>query len=86
MILVKDNVEREAETEREITRLKKKGFVELKNDEAPGEQEAPGESELQIDLDDMKLDDLKALAKEKGLTGVSALNKEQLLEVLKGME
>lgn len=34
-------------------------------------------------LDDMNLTELKALAKEKGLEGVSALNKAELLEVLK---
>lgn len=34
-------------------------------------------------LEDMTVAELKVLAKEKGLEGVSALNKEDLLAVLK---
>lgn len=35
------------------------------------------------DLDEMTVEELKAVAKEKGITGVSALKKEELLALLK---
>ena len=35
------------------------------------------------DLDEMTVEELKAVAKEKGIKGVSALKKEELLELLK---
>jgi|GEM_PF-760225 len=38
------------------------------------------------DLEDLTVDKLKELAKEKGLEGISKLNKEELIKVLKGDE
>lgn len=77
MILKKDNVERIAETEAVIQKLKNQGFVPI-NTTAETEPE-----KIEMSLDDMTLTELKALAKEKGLEGVSALNKAELLEVMK---
>lgn len=39
-----------------------------------------------VTIDDLSLDDLKVLAKERGLKGVSKLSKEELLEKLKGTD
>lgn len=78
MILKKDNVERIAETETAIHKLMGQGFKpigETVNNEKPDKADKP--------LEDMTVAELKVLAKEKGLEGVSALNKEDLLAVLK---
>ena len=56
------------------------GLVETSGDskkESPAAK-APG------DLDSMGLAELRAVAKEKGLSGYSSLSKEELLGVLKG--
>lgn len=37
----------------------------------------------QKDITKMKVDELKVLAKEKGIEGADSLNKQELLEVLK---
>lgn len=87
MILVKGNVERETESMATIALLKKEGFKELPS--APAEDKtAEGtlvEDKSKPDLESMSLEELKALAKEKGMSGVSSLNKDQLKEVLKDM-
>nr|DAY63756.1 MAG TPA: transcription termination factor Rho [Caudoviricetes sp.] len=92
MILVKGNVERETESMATIALLKKEGFKELPS--APEEDKTaedktaegtPAEDESKPDLESMSLEELKALAKEKGMSGVSSLNKDQLKEVLKDM-
>ena len=78
MIMKRDNVERIAETEAAIQKLKNQGFVPIGgifNKEKPDKADKP--------LEDMTVTELKALAKEKGLEGISALNKEDLLAVLK---
>lgn len=82
MILVKGNVERETESMTTIVLLKKEGFKELPSAPVEG---TPLEDESKPDLESMRLEELKALAKEKGMSGVSSLNKDQLKEVLKDM-
>jgi hypothetical protein len=92
MILVKGNVERETESMTTIALLKKEGFEELpsapeedKTAEGAQVEGTPVEDESKPDLESMSLEELKALAKEKGMSGVSSLNKDQLKEVLKDM-
>lgn len=87
MILVKGNVERETESMTTIALLKKEGFKELPSalEEDKTAECTPLEDESKPDLESMSLEELKALAKEKGMSGVSSLNKDQLKEVLKDM-
>lgn len=78
MIMKRDNVERIAGTEAAIHKLMGQGFKPIGgtvNKEKVDKVDKP--------LEDMTVTELKALAKEKGLEGISALNKEDLLAVLK---
>ena len=80
MRVIRENVEREVDASK-CEQLLKDGYklVETSGDskESP-EAKAPG------DLDSMGLAELRAVAKEKGLSGYSSLSKEELLGVLKG--
>lgn len=77
MILIKGNVERVSENPAVIEQLKREGYKVLdEKEDAQAKTEKP-------DLTSLTVVELKELAKEKGLTGCSVLNKEQLLEVLK---
>ena len=89
MILAKGNVERETKSEAMIALLKKEGFKELPV-ETQAVETQNGETqnrsvEAKPDLESMSLEELKTLAKEKEITGLSSLNKDQLKEVLKDM-
>ncbi|WP_434310173.1 Rho termination factor N-terminal domain-containing protein [Hominifimenecus sp. rT4P-3] len=72
MRLIKDNVERIVEDEAQIHNLETAGFKALKAD-----------FEAKPDLEKMKVDELKALAKERGIEGTASLTKTELLSVLK---
>ncbi len=89
MRLVKGNVERIVEDQVMADRLKADGFKELnvvdavQSDALPGSETPP---EAEKNLVDMTVPELKALAKEKGIVGVSSLNREDLLAVLRDVE
>ena len=55
-----------------LRRYKEKAEVETKEEQQP------------VNLEDMKVPQLKELAKEKGHEGVSQLNKGELIALLKG--
>ena len=75
MRLYKENVERIAVSPAKIAKLKSEGFQEM--EALPEAAADPG------NVDAMNLNELRALAKEKGLTGYSSLAKAELLEALK---
>lgn len=79
--------DREIEVSKKAFRViyREQGYIPVEELlQAPAKVEAEGaDSNEPKQLDDMNLTELKALAKEKGLEGVSALNKAELLEVLK---
>lgn len=77
MRLIKDNVERSAESETRIAKLKADGFKEL------GTSETEREPGKQSSIQEMKLDELKALAKKKGVEGAASLTKDELRAILK---
>lgn len=78
MRVIRENVEREVDASK-CEQLLKDGYklVETSGDskKESSEAKAPG------DLDSAEL---RAVAKEKGLSGYSSLSKEELLGVLKG--
>lgn len=77
MRFIMKNVERIAETEAQIRKLKVAGFEPL------GAIDCKAEAESKPELEKMKTDELKSLAKEKGIEGAASLTKGELLAVLK---
>lgn len=77
MILKRGNVEREADGIK-AEQLMKDGFEMVENVRA----QSP-EVSVKKDLSEMTVEELKNLAKEKGISGASALTKAELQEVLK---
>lgn len=82
MRLIMNNVERIAETEAQIRKLKSSGYEPLEM-AGPTEDGLKAESGEKPELEKMKANELKSLAKEKGIEGAASLTKEELLAVLK---
>lgn len=74
MRLIKDNVERIADTPERIAKLKAKRFEEMSEHSAEPEE---------MGLESKTVRQLRELAKAKGLEGYAALGKESLLALLK---
>ena len=81
MILKRDNVERIVNSNQDAERLKKEGFKPISEPEY--EKKVP-EGKTEKSLDEMTVAELHEVAKAKGITGYSSLNKEELLAALKG--
>jgi large subunit ribosomal protein L21 len=80
MRLIRGNVEKESSDEEQIAKLKRDGFTEITADatESSADEIAPAQN-----IADMTMAELRDMAKQKGLSGYSGLNKEELLSVLK---
>lgn len=82
MRLIRVNVEREADGA-DVAKLIQDGFNPV---ETPAQTEETSDSENipEKAIEDMTVEELKAVAKERGLTGVSSLAKQDLIDILKG--
>lgn len=83
MRLIRGNVERIVSDKTLAAKLKQQGFALLDEPKKaePAEKEEPKE-EMQ-DLSSMTVQELRAMAKARGVKGAAALSKEDLFEILK---
>lgn len=77
MIFIKDNVERQTNSEATADKLEAQGFKRLDDVSA-----LPGDGG-EVDIKSLSVSKLKGLAKEAGIEGAASLNKQELLAVLK---
>ena len=82
MRLIRVNVEREADGA-DTAKLMQDGF-NLVETPAQTEETSDSENVPEKAIEDMTVEELKAVAKERGLTGVSSLAKHDLIDILKG--
>ena len=81
MRLIRKNVEREAEGQ-DIQKWISKGYSELETKKVFSDTEKDV-SESTQNLEELTVQELRELAKTKGLEGTSSLNKQQLIDFLK---
>ena len=81
MRLIRKNVEREAKGQ-DIQKWISKGYAELETKKVFSDTEKDV-SESTQNLEELTVQELRELAKTKGLEGTSSLNKQQLIDVLK---
>lgn len=81
MRLIRKNVEREAEGQ-DIQKWISKGYSELETKKVFSDTEKDV-SESTQNLEELTVQELRELAKTKGLEETSSLNKQQLIDVLK---
>ncbi len=81
MRLIRKNVEREAKGQ-DIQKWISKGYSELETKKVFSDTENEV-SESTQNLEELTVQELRELAKAKGLEGTSSLNKQQLIGVLK---
>ena len=80
MRLIRANVEIDVENAATAEKYMKDGFKQV---EEVTKAVSSDLDNVEKNLDEMTVEELKALAKERGLSGVSALAKKDLLEILK---
>lgn len=84
MRMIKGNVEREVDASK-YEEFIKEGYksVDVSGDSAKESLEG-NSTEDSKNIDGMNLAELRAVAKERGLSGYSSLSKEELASILKG--
>lgn len=75
----KHNVERIVATDAAADKLIREGFKEVTGD-------SEHEEEHNLEYDEMKVEDLRTLAKERDIEGYSKLKKEELIAALEASE
>lgn len=81
MRMKKDNVERVVNSQIQEAKLKREGFREI--GDIPETKTIP--EETVVCMEDLTREELKKIAREKGLEGYSGLTKEELRLALKGV-
>lgn len=86
MIFAKENIRRLTDDPLTAASLARDGFVRIDAAEeaaAKAEEKAEEKTDAPVDISEMSVTALRALAKEKGIKGASGLTKADLMEILK---